>query len=248
MQFNIYKSSIKIKTGSFRFVCNFLLGLAGFFPLLAVASCLLINPFIIPLISLSIVLANLFKSFITIRTIKYELTIDRCVASTEQSENSYNVLKNKKENLYIAQRDFIINSILTFGAAVSILGAIFPPIFIVGMGIGIIGGILGVLDKKFYFCKKIVKIFDKDDNSNSHLKNESDNFIKRTSNKKLERKPEHCSYDTIFKRIKPLTCKQIYKNSSDVVPIKRVINHNSVNTMYDNNKNTGYTYRELRRK
>jgi hypothetical protein len=221
LRFNTYKSSIKIKTGSFRFLGNFILGLAGFFPLITIASCLLINPFIIPFISLSIVGANLFKSFITIKTLQYELKIDRLVFLTEPNENSYRVLKNTKNQLYIAQRDCIINSILTFSAAVSVLGIIFPPFFMVGMCIGIIGGMLGVLDKKYFFCKKIITIFSKKETITSN-----------TLDFKCENKMTHSSYHRICKKIKTLPAKSIATpNISKTSYIKPLPGSNSLVTL-----------------
>jgi hypothetical protein len=202
--YNIYKNQIKIKTGAFRFTCNLLLGLAGLFPLLAIASCLLVNPFILPLISFSLVVSNFYKACVITKITKYELSIDKRVVETSLNENSIQIFSVTEKNLYISQRECIANSVLMVGAAVSLLGVIFPPFLLVGLGIGMAGGLLSVLDKKLFFCKKIVRMFDKKEDSSSNFKNIMESINHTHSKTVLQSKKIDHTYNKIFKQIPPI--------------------------------------------
>jgi hypothetical protein len=157
LDIHIYKNTVKIKTAIYRLIVNLLLGLVGFFPFFIIFAWMIVNPFIIPLISFTLVSANLFKTYTTFKTIKYELSIDQTVLKNKPNENALTILKNTEENLYIAQREFVINALLTIGSCLSAASIFFPPLLMVGIGIGVIGSLLGMLDKKFCFGKKIFK-------------------------------------------------------------------------------------------
>lgn len=231
IHFNIYKNRIKLKAAAFRFTGNLLLGLAGLFPLITIASCLLVNPFILPLISFSLVVCNFYKAYVTTNIIKYELSIDKKVLEISHEENALHLFSATKDKLYTSQRDCIINSILMFGSAISLLGFICPPFFIVGLSIGIVGGILGMLDEKLHLCKKIIKIANKNVDCHSTLKDAIQNVqIKSASPIK---KIDH-TYNKIFKKISPLERKLTLAQNTQPSCIKEE-NYSS----YYKSKNTG---------
>jgi hypothetical protein len=130
----------------------------------------LANPVIAPIISLGIVVANLFKAYRTYKITKYELSIDRAVLKNNRDENSLSTFKETQKKLYTAQKEVVINSILTIASVISVFGVFFPPLLIVGMGLAVTGSVLGILDNKFQFGIKILKFLRKPEDTISNTK------------------------------------------------------------------------------
>lgn len=146
---------IVLKTALSRFLGNALIGIAKLTPLITVAAFIVTCPWLIPLIALVPVIANLIKYTKLSKEWKNIVTQNTLLFNNNPTEETLKNLKDAREALYHTAQERFICFGLILGALLSVVGVFFPPLLIPGIVLSISSALLGFIDKRYQYSKKI---------------------------------------------------------------------------------------------
>ncbi len=151
----IVEKKVVVSSAFSRCCAHTLIGLGGLVPLVTIAAFMLFHPCIIPLVALYVASVELYKFCKIVNTTRDIVKEKGFAFKNNPTLETLTELKEARELFYQAKQERIINIGLLIGAALGVVGLIFPPLLMAGVAFSLTSAVLGLIDKKYRISESI---------------------------------------------------------------------------------------------
>lgn len=151
--------SIILKTTFGKFFSNSVIGLANMTPIICVAAILLINPVVLPLITIHPISMDFIKFATLVKKGMKEVREKKLKYLIQPTKNNLDDLLVAKNYLYQIKQELVISAGLIIGAILSVVGVFFPPLLLVGIILSISIAVAGFVDKRYQCSSRMHQFF-----------------------------------------------------------------------------------------